>query len=214
VLLEVRPGEGGDDAAVFAQELRRALVAYASAHGCSVSPAADTPRTLLTPVECRHLEAFVGVHRIQRIPRNDKRGRRHTSTVSVALVAAMSVSEEIVREGDIEIRVKKGSGPGGQHRNKTESAVEVRHLPTGLVVSCEDERSQWLNKQKAHAELRRLTEVARQAGAHRQQDDRVRQISSGERPAKTFTWNEQRDELLDHSGGRRWRMSAALKGRL
>lgn len=214
MLLEVRPSEGGDDAVVFARQLRSALITYAGSHGCAVGAPEDTERTYVNDVDCPHLKAFVGTHRIQRIPRNDKRGRRHTSTASVALVANFELRSSNFVEGDVEFIVARGSGPGGQHRNKTESAVTARHIPTGIEAHCEDSRSQWSNKERALEELqRRLDAGLRAQGKARQQEHRRGQILTGERPVKAFTWNDQRDEVLDHEGGRRWRLRDALKGK-
>lgn len=217
MLLEVRPSEGGDDAVVFARQLRAALTAYAESHGCAVGDADDTDRTYTNIVACEHLAGFVGTHRIQRIPRNDKRGRRHTSTASVALlqIPNFELRSSSFVEGDVEFIVARGSGPGGQHRNKTESAVTARHIPTGIEARCEDSRSQWANKARALEELHRRLEAGVQAKAKaRQQHDRRGQILTGERPVKAFTWNDQRDEVVDHDGGRRWRLRDALKGKL
>lgn len=211
MLLEVRPSEGGDDAVLFARQLRSALTTFARSHGCQVSPDMDTDRTYCNQVTCEHLPLFVGTHRIQRVPPNDKRGRRHTSTASVALVNEL---EHTFVEGNIEFFVSRGSGPGGQHRNKTESAVTARHIDTGIEVQCQDSRSQWSNKQSAAQELmRRLSESARSQHKVEQQSSRREQILSGERPVKAFTWNEQRDEVIDHNDGRRWRMRDAFRGR-
>lgn len=214
MLLEVRPSEGGNDAVVFARQLRFALITYAQSHGCPAGPDEDTDRIYRNRVDCEHLEPFVGTHRIQRIPRNDKRGRRHTSTASVALVGELDSGDDNFMEGEIEFLVSRGSGPGGQHRNKTESAVVARHIPTGVEVRSQDSRSQWSNKERATQELRRRLSASAQSEQRAQQQTRRRQqILSGERPVKAFTWNEQRDEVVDHSDGSRWRLRDALRGR-
>jgi len=214
MLLEVRPSEGGDDSVAFAADLRNALLSFIRSHGCSAQPLENRARTLVTRTDCAHLDQFTGTHRIQRIPPNDRRGRRHTSTVTVALVDLAQVSVELAPD-DLEFAFYIGSGNGGQNRNKLATAVRVRHLPTGTVVTCEEERSQWQNKQRVISLLqRRLQTAQQQVQASKTNQSRREQISSGERSAKVFTWNQERGEVKDHSTGRHWSMASALRGKL
>jgi peptide chain release factor 1 len=217
-IIEVRPGEGGDDAEHFAGQLITAIQNYLRRQGCTASTKTGASRTteiMLGPGHLR-LPPIAGTHRVQRIPDNDSSGRRHTSTVTVAV---LQVDRDRPPAGlgrrELEVQTKRGTGPGGQHRNKTSSAVRVRHRPSGLVVELNRGRSQRQNLEQAKQELaRRLGQaVARQATAERNAA-RTSQIATGERPAKTFTWNQQRAEMLDHTSGRRYPLGELLKGRL
>lgn len=218
MFLEVRSAEGGDDARLFATQLAGALSKYARTLGCSVNPVSSSEsKTLVFDVvgKTEALRPFVGTHRIQRIPVNDRKGRRHTSTATVALLDEPSKLDVDIRDEDLVMTTYKGSGPGGQHRNKTDTAVRLTHLPTGLVVSAEDSKSQWSNRQSAMKKLSdTITFRMRESAAKQKQFDRRGQIASGERPVKEYTWNDQRGEVLDHSTGKRWRMSDAMKGKL
>lgn len=215
MLLEVRPGEGGEDAVLFAEELTSALCAHARRRGLDVQPISDRSKisTTLMPDPDKVIASMVGTHRIQRIPKSDKRGRRHTSTATVALVPDSGPGSVAVNEEDIEWYATRGSGKGGQHRNKTDSCVVMRHIPTGIEARV-DSRSQEYSRSQALLELeRRLQQRQDDKHAADVNDTRRSQIASGERPVKEFTWNEQRDEVIDHSGGRRWSMRKALRGR-
>jgi protein subunit release factor A len=153
---------------------------------------------------------LLGTHRIQRIPANDRSGRRHTSTATIALVNVESNDVEVA-EKDLRIDFYRGHGKGGQHRNKTSSAVRLTHLPTGTVVVVERGRSQSQNLTQARAELlARLGARADDATNKRSNATRKGQISTGERPVKQWTWNEQRNEVLHHDSGQRWRMDEFL----
>lgn len=177
------------------------------------------------------LSSFVGTHRIQRIPKGE--ARRHTSTITVAVLGALNgkrgdespggvtgvfdleefPQNQELREEDLEERFARGSGPGGQHRNKTDSCVVLTHLPTGIEVRI-DGRSQWQNRQEARAEMvRRLACSASDSFQLKLNAERVDQIGTSERASKAFTYNDQRDEVVDHSTGQKWRMSAFMKGR-
>lgn len=158
------------------------------------------------------LAMFSGTHRIQRIPSNSK--ARHTSTATVALIVSLPETYLSVNESDCSFQAYKGSGPGGQHRNKTSSAMRVTHIPTGIVTASETERSQWLNKQIA---LKSLSEILCQQAVDKAaaevNDSRRRQVRP-DRSAKSFTYNEQRDEVVDHETGKKWRMGQFMKGRI
>lgn len=215
--IEIRPGEGGDDAALFASELAEALRAYATNHQVRVE--ATGGRTIVLKlygdVSPLDLMRFTGVHRIQRIPKNDRNGRRHTSTATVALIDDLGLSKVELVDDELRSDFYRGHGKGGQHRNKTSSAVRLTHLPTGTIVVVERGRSQGQNIETARAELlRRLGDEDRSESSSKVNQTRTRQISTGERPTKQWTWNAQRDEVLHHETGRRYRMAAFLHGEL
>jgi peptide chain release factor 1 len=166
------------------------------------------------------LEPFVGTHRVQRIPKNST--RRHTSTATIVILDGMesilsltgSNSKNTFHfdEADLSETYARGDGPGGQHRNKTNSCVVLTHVPTGVTVRI-DGRSQWQNRQEARRVLSdRIAALKGEESANSLNAQRRSQINS-ERSAKTFTHNEQRDEVVDHQTGRKWRMTDFAKGK-
>lgn len=181
----------------------------------------ETNRTLVAEFsDTKFLEPFVGTHRIQRIPKGSP--SRHTSTATVAILD-LSESEFVLHEGDLIERFARGSGPGGQHRNKTSSTVVLTHVPSGIEVRV-DGRSQWQNRQDARTELaRRLSEEFSQnncSALNRKRNEQIAgrpnevlDLAPGNRAAKGFTYNTQRDEVVDHSTGKKWRMSSFMKGK-
>jgi peptide chain release factor 1 len=217
LVVEIRPGEGGDDAVDFATELAQALAAHARREGCNAS--IRTGRTIeviiagtaLTRLSVHDLS---GTHRIQRVPRNDRAGRRHTSTATVAVLETATRTGPALSWDDVDIDVFSGSGPGGQHRNKSEQCARLTHRPTGLVVVATASRSQRQNIMAAFAELRRrLAVAADDASAADRNRCRRTQIATGERPTKQWTWNDQRAEVVDHSTGIRYPLAAFRRGR-
>ena len=152
------------------------------------------------------------MHRIQRVPGNSN--RRHTSTVTVALLDAAAVTAATVDESDLVIETYRGTGPGGQHRNTSDTGVRVTHTPTGIVAKVDRGRSWFQNRQAAIAELtRRVQAAAEGAQAAEHNATRVDQIGAGDRPSHDWTWCGWRDEVTCHAGGKRWLMSKALRGR-
>lgn len=214
--IEVRPGEGGDDAAAFADELVASLTAWARRQHWNVREAPGEARTTVVTVtgaDAQALRAFAGCHRVQRVPKGTT--KRHTSTALVAVLDESETPDLLVHDDDLIVTTARGSGPGGQHRNKTESAVRIRHLPSGLTVTCQESRSQQTNLLGARAELeRRLRNEAAGTAAQRRNEDRVAQIKDADRSVKSFTHNAQRDEVIDHQTGRRWRLRDFRKGQL
>jgi len=156
------------------------------------------------------LEPFVGTHRVQRIPK--RASARHTSTATVAILDGFEIEVEPLDEADLAERYTRGSGKGGQHRNKTDSCVVLTHIPTGLEARV-DGRNQWQNRQEARRVLAgRVAAVEEGEGLRIRNAQRNGQIDS-ERSAKSFTHNTQRDEVVDHSTGRAWRLRDFSKGK-
>jgi len=154
-----------------------------------------------------------GGHRWQRVPPNERRGRVHTSTITVAVLPEPSDAQVPLREADLDEQTCRGSGAGGQHRNKTDSAVVLRHLPTGIVVRCESERSQAQNRQTARAILRaRIWQAERERADGARAADRRSQVGSGMRGDKRRTIRTQDDVVTDHLTGRQWRFKDYARG--
>ena len=217
LVVEIRPGEGGADALAFASELASALGAYVRRSGVNVARSDGRTICLELDGDTRplSLDRFSGTHRIQRIPRNDRAGRRHTSTASVAVLEGAAPTSVVLRDEDLEIDVYRSSGNGGQHMQKNSTAVRLTHIPSGLVVCAERSRSQYQNLCEAKATLTaRLQAQANEALALASNAERQSQIAGAQRPVKQWTWNDQRGEVLDHSSGTTYPMRELLKGRL
>lgn len=218
LVIELRAGEGGQDAEAFSSELRSAIVAFArkQRHPYEIEPLTAGARTLVVRVT-GPLDAYArlaGVHRIQRVPKNDRRGRRHTSTATIAVLEDVGPVAVKVDDADLKVQAYRGTGNGGQKRNKTSSAARVRHLPTGLVVEAEEQRSLTQNRLAARARIEsRLRERATQEAVEDLGRRRNSQIASAERPAKGWTHNrDQRGEVLCHATGERWRWADFYRG--
>ncbi len=155
----------------------------------------------------------VGGHRWQRVPPTEKRGRVQTSTITVVVLAEPRQLDLAIRPGDVDIETMRGSGAGGQHRNKTDSAVRAKHRPTGIEVRCESERSQHQNRDLAMRVLAaRVAELARSTAQGERAADRRRQVGSGMRGDKRRTIAAPRGFVVDHETGREWRLAEYLKG--
>lgn len=154
-----------------------------------------------------------GGHRWQRVPATEKRGRVHTSTITVAVLEEPKLRDQTIRSEDVDVETMRGSGAGGQHRNKTDSAVRARHRPTGIEVRCESERSQHRNRELALRILAaRVADRDRAAADGARSSDRKQQVGSGMRGDKRRTIRTQDDQVTDHVDGRTWRFKSYARG--
>jgi peptide chain release factor 1 len=226
IILEIRAGAGGDEAGLFAFELWRMYRRFAERRNFKTevidSSQSDVGgiKTLVAQVEGPDVYDLFkyesGVHRVQRIPKTEKSGRIHTSTVSVAILKEVPEKEVIISPKDIKIDTFRSSGPGGQNVNKVETAIRITHLSSGIVVVSQTQRSQSQNRERAMTILRaKLAEIEKEKALGQMTSERKAQIGSAERVEKIRTYNFPQDRITDHRIGKSWHnMEKILDGNI
>ena len=210
IFLEIRAGTGGDEAAIFSGDLFRMYSRYAEVQGWRLEILSERQgehggyKEIITRIEGRNvfgqLKFESGAHRVQRVPETETQGRIHTSACTVAVMPALDDLAEIeINKADLRIDTYRSSGAGGQHVNKTDSAIRLTHIPTGIVVECQDERSQHKNRARAMSLLHaKINDQAQQAAAQEVSDTRRKLVGSGDRSERIRTYNYPQGRITDH----------------
>ena len=208
-ILEIRSGTGGDEAALFAGDLMRMYIRYVerknwtseimTLHDNEGGGIKEAVISIKGPGAYGNMKFESGVHRVQRVPETESSGRLHTSAATVAVLPEIEDIDMDIKDSDIKIDTYRASGAGGQHVNKTESAIRVTHIPTGVVVTCQDESSQHKNKDKALKVLRsKIYEIQEAEQNKERADQRKSMVSTGDRSAKIRTYNFPQGRMTDH----------------
>jgi peptide chain release factor 1 len=226
IYLEIRAGTGGDEAAIFAGDLLRMYSRYAEKRGWQVETLSESPgehggfREVICRVIGRgvysRLKFESGTHRVQRVPATEAQGRIHTSAVTVAILPELEEIEKVeLNPADLRIDTYRSSGAGGQHVNKTDSAIRITHLPTGIVVECQDERSQHKNRSRAMSLLAaRLLAAEQEKQMAAQAQSRKLQVGSGDRSERIRTYNFHQNRVTEHRINVNFQLDKIIEGNI
>ena len=215
VILEIRAAAGGDEAKIWADDLARMYSQFAHSQGWKVENWGPGVVKIAGPSSFEKLKLEAGVHRVQRIPKTEKRGRIHTSTATIAVLPEIPETQIYINPQDCELQFFRSSSRGGQNVQKVSSAVRIIHKPTGLVVSCQTERDQWQNRQTAMGMLRAKLWELEEERKRLALSDLRQAIGRGMRPEKIRTYNFPQDRVTDHRLNKSWKhLEEIIDGKL